>query len=301
MLRVLNKVQGGLLLSEDGFLVGQQQHLLELKRLLGIAVEGSSAGTDRRKLVSEEVGIVGVKGMGGVGKSTMAKALYDNPQVREHFDGKVCWLEVGQNPNDKKICKFQEQILREVCDLHVKAGNPTRGRALIKERLRRERVFICLDNVWEDVKVETTVVRNVDLGPGSRILKTSRIKEAIDGSIHDLEVLDEESAWELFCWHAFERKKPPEVLASLAERAAQKCGGLPLAIRIKGSKVANAEDKKESMEGSLELPTLDDSMIACKSMIRSSFDNLPNDPPGLKDTFLLIAGLWPDDDDSRGF
>jgi hypothetical protein len=109
VLRLLGKVGGGLRISEDELLVGQEEHLKELKRLLGLPQEGvvGTSGTQ----AAGEVGIVGVKGMGGVGKTTMAKKLYDETDVREWFTGGVCWLEVGQKVDGNKIEKLQRQIL----------------------------------------------------------------------------------------------------------------------------------------------------------------------------------------------
>lgn len=96
MLRLLDKVDGGLTISEDELFVAQNQHLQALKSLLGLPVVREAAD-----LVggAQEVGIVGVKGMGGVGKTTLAKKLHDEPDVRECFDGGVCWLEVGPQPS----------------------------------------------------------------------------------------------------------------------------------------------------------------------------------------------------------
>jgi TPR repeat protein len=291
VLRLLGKVGGGLRISEDELLVGQEEHLGELKRLLGLPQEGV-IGTSGAQAAGE-VGIVGVKGMGGVGKTTVAKKLYDEPDVREWFTGGVCWLEVGPKPSKNEIRDLQKQIFKQLGGVDEDPGNPTRGRELIRQRLNRRRVLICLDDVWEAVSTETAVVNVGDLAPGSRILKTSRKKESIGGHIHDLDALKPGPAWELFCWHAFGGEKPPEDLAELAKNAAAKCGGLPLALKVLGRQLAEANDKEGCITEFLKLPRHDDAMKACHSVVRTSYDNLPTDFPGLGDVFILVAGVWP--------
>jgi TPR repeat protein/Leucine-rich repeat (LRR) protein len=291
VLRLLGKVGGGIRISEDELLVGQEEHLTELKRLLGLPQKGE-VGTGGSQAAGE-VGIVGVKGMGGVGKTTLAKKLYDEADVREWFKGNISWLEVGPKPSDDKIANLQRQILRELGDSSDEPWNPTRGRELIRQRLNGKRLLICLDDVWETVSIETAVVNAGDLALGSRILKTSRKRESIGGHVHDLDSLKPGPAWELFCWHAFGEEKPAEGLAEMAKRAAARCGGLPLALRVLGRQVAEAVDKKGCITELLKLPRHDDAMKACHSVIRTSYDNLPTDSPGLGDVFILVAGVWP--------
>jgi hypothetical protein len=297
MLRLLGKHEGGVRLTEEDLLVGQHEHLVELKKLLGVeqqcapAIDGAASGAGAR-----EVGIVG---MGGVGKSTMAKMLYDDPDVRGWFGGNLCFLKVGPNPSDGAICEMQKKILKDLCDIETSPGSPEEGRALIRRALHGRRVFICLDDVWGEGASE--VVRKEDVGAGSCILKTSRVKEGIAGEAHALEVLDVGPARELLCWHAFGEDKPPEELVVLAEKAAETCGRLPLAIRILGRQLAGERDQRGFLMQFLKRPTNADAVIRCREIIKSSFDHLPLDPPRLRDAFVLIGGLWPGTVDFRAW
>jgi hypothetical protein len=291
VLMLLGKVGGGIRISEDKVLVGQEKHPREIKRLLGLPQEGLP--NTSKSGAAGEVGIVGVKGMGGVGKSTMAKKLYDEADVREWFEGRICWLEVGPKPGNSKIQDLQRQILKKFCGVEETPGNPTQGRALIRERLGGKKVLIFLDDRWEPVSISTAVVSGSNFAPGSRILKTSRKKESIGGHVHDLDSLKPGPAWELFCWHAFGGEKPAEGLAEMAKRAAARCGGLPLALKVLGRQEAEVEDKKICITGFLELLRYDDVKRACRSIIRTSYNNLPTDFPGLRAVFILVVGVWP--------
>jgi hypothetical protein len=96
-------------------LFGLEQHMVKMKQLLGVPceqiTESSASGRVAPLASSREIGIVaGIKGMGGNGKSTLAKQIYDDRAVRAFFSGGICWVEVNQSPSDDRICKLQQQI-----------------------------------------------------------------------------------------------------------------------------------------------------------------------------------------------
>jgi hypothetical protein len=189
ILKLLDKSVGGLRLTEDDLLVGQQEHLQNLKKLLGIPrdmaknarsradsqqplgrpsriAEGSGSSCAAVVTESGEVGIVGVNGMRGVGKSTLARMLYDDPDVREWFGKNLSWLKVGQQPSDEKICKLQGELLNQLCDVDVSCSDPAMGRALIRARLSHTKVIVFLDDAWGDATSEEQVVTSEDPGAG---------------------------------------------------------------------------------------------------------------------------------------
>jgi hypothetical protein len=320
LLRLLGKVEGGLQLSEAGLLVGIDKHVTKLKQLSGVPVgleedasrvlpEGGAVGSGGNN--GREIGIVGVKGMGGVGKTTLAKGLYDDPDVREFFGGKMCWVEVNQGPSEDRICKLQKQILWELCERKEEIGNPTTGRAKIRSCLSGAKVLVFLDNVWDE-KGSNRVLLPQCLGPESRIVKTTRDEKLIgsSGDKYDLDVLDQEAACELFCWHAFSEREPPSRLQHFVWRATTCCGGLPLALELVGARVAeetrflkyaSLERWWEALLRRLERRQLGKMTVGRRESVlenlRLRFDALPNQ--GLKDAFLLLAGMWLDVEEFR--
>jgi hypothetical protein len=212
LLRRLDRLEGGPRLSDSSKkLFGLEQHMVNLKQLLGVPyeqlTESSASGRGAPLASSREIGIVaGIKGMGGIGKSTLAKQIADDRAAREFFSGGICWVEVNQSPSDDHICKLQQQIIREVCGVEEYIHNPRQGASKIKCRLRGKRVLIILDNIWE-AQGSSGVVTLDCLEAGSCILKTTRDGKTLGakGVQYDLNVLDSQAAWELFCWHAFSR------------------------------------------------------------------------------------------------
>ncbi|GAQ85215.1 putative TIR-NBS type disease resistance protein [Klebsormidium nitens] len=246
LLLQLGRIEGPPMLPEPSLLVGMEEHVEAVKVLMGFRTtpqsgEGGSA---------QEVGIVGVKGMGGVGKTTLAKLVYNDKEVRAFFGKRVCWLEVNQKPSQEKVCKLQEQILQALGDAGSvsRIADPTVGRAEIRKALQSGApVLICLDNVWVDG--HTPVVFKEDLSPGSCILKTTRDANTIapGGQKHDLDVLSPEDAERLFRATALRGQEPSAEVEALIGRTLPFCAGLPLALEVVGASVARLLTKEDGI------------------------------------------------------
>jgi hypothetical protein len=236
-LQRLGKLEGGVTISNLGqTLFGIEHHLMAVKALMGVGATEAEVQNQGR---AQEVGIVALKGMGGEGKTTLAKLVYDDPEVRGFFGGKVCWLAVKQKPSLERICQLQEKILSTLDNAsHIKIRSPDIGRAQIRERLEEAKVLVCLDDVWAGM--EAPVVCKKDLGPGSCILKTTRDANTIElgGHQHDLGVLSPRAAKQLFCLKAFGEREALDEFAALVNESLGFCAGLPLALEVVGSAIA---------------------------------------------------------------
>ncbi|KAM2118463.1 hypothetical protein EV2_010979 [Malus domestica] len=200
--------------------VGIDTRVLDISNYLGIGD-------------SDDVRVIGISGMGGIGKTTIAKAIYN--KFYERFEGKSFLEKV----REKKLEKLQKQLLFDILQTKTKASSVAAGTALVRERFRRLKVLIIVDDV-EDVKQLRELVGNCHFfGPGSKIIITTRnesvLKEFAVDKIYRAKAMDREEALELLSWHAFRSSSCPSQYLALEREVVNYCRGLPLALEVLGS------------------------------------------------------------------
>ncbi|KAH0974659.1 hypothetical protein GBA52_016558 [Prunus armeniaca] len=185
-------------------------------------------------LRENDVRMVGVWGIGGIGKTTIATAVYNS--IAHEFEGSSFLA----NVRDSKGYKLQRTLLYEILrDTNLEVANVHKGATMIKQRLSCRKVLLVLDDV-DDMEQLHKLVGACDwFGVGSRIIITTRDKQLLTAHevnlIHEVKILDDLKALELFCWHAFKRSGPPlGDYVKLAERAIRYAQGLPLALKVLG-------------------------------------------------------------------
>uniref|UniRef100_A0A2N9GMV6 TIR domain-containing protein n=1 Tax=Fagus sylvatica TaxID=28930 RepID=A0A2N9GMV6_FAGSY len=189
---------------------------------------------------ANDVRMVGIHGLPGVGKTTIAKAIYN--RIVDYFDGSTFLENVREKlvTNDG-IIQLQEQLLSEILgDRHMKVGSISRGINLIKERLSCKKVLLILDDVNKWRKIENLLGKCDWFASGSRVIITSRDRNVLtalgkDPLIYKVKKMDQCEARELFNLHAFQTDKPEEKYSELVEEILHYANGLPLALVIIGS------------------------------------------------------------------
>ncbi|XP_050220777.1 disease resistance-like protein DSC1 [Mercurialis annua] len=214
-------------------------------------------------LDSFDTRIIGIWGMGGIGKTTIAKAVFD--RLRGNFDN----------------CCFFTENLRKSPPLHLERES------LCDKTPTRKKVLIVLDDVDKTVDFNSLLGGLDRFAPGSRIIVTSRDRHVLEfcrvNSVYEVQALNNHESLQLLCLSAFKGSLPLESYRDLLNRVTTYAKGLPLALKICGSYLfGRSEIEWESALNKLQ--TCFDSRI--QQVLCISYDKLDNHE---KEIFLDIA------------
>ncbi|XP_044480961.1 probable disease resistance protein At4g27220 isoform X5 [Mangifera indica] len=178
-------------------------------------------------LNDENVYMIGVYGMGGIGKTTLVQEVGRKAEQDNLFED-IAFVEVTQTLDIKKV---QTEIAEK---LGVNFSHDSARANKLYERLKRgKKILLILDNIWEDVDLKTIgIPSEMDHG-GCKLMFTTRNLDALQkmGSTNNFKmgILEENEAWNLFRNMAGDVIQTCE-LNSLPKDVCKECGGLPIVI-----------------------------------------------------------------------
>ncbi|CAN1250846.1 Disease resistance protein L6 [Linum perenne] len=234
--------------------------------------------------------IIGIHGMGGIGKTTLAKGVYNKVSTR--FE-RCCFLENIRetlSKNDGAVTlqnKLISTILRK--DSH-QVVNISDGMQVIRDRVCRYKVFIVLDDVDERFQFDDILGKLGYFSSDSRFLITTRDTRALEllhqCKFFELKEMSRDHSLQLFSKHAFGLDYPLKDYACLSGEFVRVAAGLPLALKVIGSLLfkRNQIFWEEKLIEVKEIP-----LTKVQEILKISYNELT---PHEKQIFLDIACLF---------
>ncbi|XP_050369388.1 disease resistance protein Roq1-like [Argentina anserina] len=222
---ILEEVSGQLLnrtcLNVAKYPVGIESRAEDVLKLQGIGGNG--------------VQMVGIWGVGGIGKTTLAKAVYNS--VAYQFEGSFFLANVREESmKSGGFVHLQKLIFTEVLGWKPTYSSVDRGIALMKLFMSNRRVLLILDDVNHLSQLDHLVGNPTWFGSGSRIIITTRDKHCLTGfdanEIYKVEELSHHEALELFNFNAFQDHRHGEDYVELVKNVLHYAQGLPLALEV---------------------------------------------------------------------
>ncbi|KAH0715581.1 hypothetical protein KY284_008486 [Solanum tuberosum] len=224
-------------LVDDSDIFGRQK---EIKYLIDRLLSQDASGGN--------LTVVPIVGIGGLGKTTLAKVVYNDEKVKNRF-GLRAWYCVSEPYDALRITKG---LLQGLGSFDSKDdGNLNQLQVKLKESLKGKKFLVVLDDVWNDTYSEWDSLRNVFVqgDMGSKIIVTTRKGSVAQMMCADrcaitMGTLSSEDSWALFKRHSLENRDHPE-LEEVGKKIADKCKGLPLALKALAGVLRGISDVDE--------------------------------------------------------
>ncbi|XP_028756327.1 disease resistance-like protein DSC1 [Neltuma alba] len=212
----------------------------DLKDLIGIHRRIAYVESLLYKGLNDDVRFIGIWGMGGMGKTTLAEALFN--KLHFAYEGFCFLANVREESKLYGIAALKKKLILTLLgnkESHIGMFDATSPNVM-RKLLGRKKTFIVLDDVDDCEQLKNLAGRHNWFGPGSKILITTRDKQVLDASkevdgMYVLEALNPDEAFDLFSINAFRNDYADPKIKRLAKEVTQYADGNPLALKVLGS------------------------------------------------------------------
>ncbi|XP_075647665.1 TMV resistance protein N-like isoform X2 [Castanea sativa] len=249
--------------------------------------------------MSDDVHFIGIWGMPGIGKTTLAYAIYN--KICHDFEASsfVCDIRKTVEKDKQGLVNLQKQLLSETLMVkEVNIWSYLEGIKVIGKRLLNKKVLIVLDDVDKDEQLKALAGSPSWFGQGSRIIITSEDKHLLKKhhlgtTIHRVNELDNNEALELFSWIVFNQPYPKKEFEDLSNGFVKYAKGLPIALKVHGSSLIDRprkvwEDYLHQLEETYKGEILDELEISYRGLNEIQ-----------QNLFLDIACFFKGEDENR--
>ncbi|TQE13008.1 hypothetical protein C1H46_001383 [Malus baccata] len=260
---------------------------------------------------TKNVSTISIVGIGGLGKTALARLIFNDQEIQNHFELKM-WTCVS---NVFELDILAKKILKQLDKHHLERVDKLDMDQLqnnLREKVDGKKYLLVLDDVWNEDQEKWLSLKDllVGGGEGSIILITTRseivAKASHTSKLYTLGGLNEEQSWTLFKAMAFEDGNEPHnpTIKAVGEEVARKCQGVPLAIRTIGGMLRTKHHEIEwlnfkkkklskiSQEETEILPTLKLSYDVLPSHLKHCFAYCSLFPPDYEISVQRLIRLW---------
>ncbi|CAN1325955.1 Disease resistance protein L6 [Linum perenne] len=197
------------------------------------------------KLLNKGVMVVGIAGMGGLGKTTIAMAVRD--EVYMKFDYCFFLRDVRETLlGTSGIVALQKQLISTFPGHYENVEDASQGICIIKDRVCNHKTLIIIDDADKGFEFKEIFGNLEDFSSESRFIITTRNQNVLTSVQHELYIPDELScdySLQLFSRHAFGLDYPPDDYVTLSQEFVEVATGLPLSLKVIGSSLIRKNQK----------------------------------------------------------